>query len=124
MNTETAAQYAKRIVDRSISLGVSLTDVERILICAYDNPPKKPLPKAEGIRDVTTTYLEREVRQCLNAIAGKAHADGLVNAVLRQWIQDTHPELLALFKRHKQELEARLTELHRNEPDLQPQEQA
>lgn len=117
---QSAADYARRCI---LNLGLSANDTERAIIWCYDNPPNRPLPKAEGIRDVSTVYLEREVRQCLHAIAGKAHADGLVNAILRQWIQDTHPELLALFKRHKQELEARLTELRHNEPDLQPQEQ-
>ena len=118
MNTETAAAYASRAIKE---LGQQANDSERCLIWAYDHPPRKPLPKAEGIRDVTTTYLEREVRQCLHAIAGKTHADGLVNAVLRQWIQDTHPELLGMFRRHAQELDVRLAELRRNEPGLQAQ---
>ena len=121
MNTDnTASDYARRCI---LDLGLSANDTERAIIWCYDNPPKKPLPKAAGIRDVSTVYLEREIRKCLHAIAGKAQSDGLVNAILRQWIQDNQPELLAMFQRHSQELEARLTELRQQEPQLQTQEE-
>lgn len=115
MNPELPPDYAHRCFT---ALGQSAHDPEQVTNWCYDNPPIRPLPKAEGIRDVSTVYLEREIRKCLHAIAGKAQSDGLVNAILRQWIQDTHPELLALFKRQRQELEAKLTELRHNEPTL------
>lgn len=129
--TETAAQYAKRIVDRSISLGVNLTDIERILICAYDNPPRKPLPKTCGERN-RQIWISDMLKDCLVTMADgidgtMGTVDSIANAALTLFVKDNAPEIWALHERFQAEradIKKRLKALRQNEPELQPQEEA
>lgn len=114
MTTETAYEYSQRIITR---LGQQAHDSQRVAIECYDHPAHKPLPKADGARD-KHFYVSRKVWVCLREFVGAQNMDALAESILLLWINENIPDLWSMFRRHEQEMKARLAELRQNEPEF------
>lgn len=119
MTSDTTQSYWQRCYT---ALGQAAHDPERVCIWCVDHPIRKELPKPAGVRE-RQVFISRDVAACLSAVAqGTGAKDALAESILLLWIKENIPDVFTMIQRQKQEMEAKIAELRRNEPGLEPQE--